>query len=85
MVMPAREDMHFRREDFVKNLVKWGLPQLAERAAQELPEDFDGVQAVAWCNRVGISLDDLLMVSMVAERLCGSILMTTAPTPSSTL
>jgi len=48
-------------------------------------EDFDGVQAVAWCNRVGISLDDLLMVSMVAERLCGSILMTTAPTPSSTL
>ena len=85
MVMPAREDMHFRRVDFVKNLVKWGLPQLAERAAQELPEDFDGVQAVAWCNRVGISLDDLLMVSMVAERLCESILMTTAPTPSSTL
>jgi hypothetical protein len=60
VVMPARADMHFRREDLVKNLVRWGLPQLAERAAQELPEDFDGVQAVAWCNRVGISLDDLL-------------------------
>ena len=59
MVMPAREDMHFRREDFVKNLVRWGLPQLAERATQELPEDFDGVQAAAWCQRVGISLDDL--------------------------
>jgi hypothetical protein len=36
-----------------------GLPQLAERAAQELAEDFDGVQAVDWCQRVGISLDDL--------------------------
>jgi hypothetical protein len=35
------------------------LPQLAERAAQELAEDFDGVQAVDWCQRVGISLDDL--------------------------
>ena len=59
MVMPAREDMHFRREDFVKNLVRWGYPQLAERAAQELPEDFDGVQAAAWAQQVGLSMDDL--------------------------
>jgi len=59
MVMPAGEDMHFRREDFVQNLVRWGLPQLAERAAQELPEEFDGVEAAAWARRVGISMDDL--------------------------
>jgi hypothetical protein len=58
--MPAREDMHLHREDVVKDLVRWGFPQLAERAAQELPEDFDGVQADAWCQRVGISVDDLV-------------------------
>ena len=59
MPLPALEDMHFRREDFVKNLVRWGYPQLVERAERELPEDFDGVQVKAWCQRVGLSLDDL--------------------------
>lgn len=60
MSMPAREDMHFRRGDVVQNFVRLGLPQLAERASRELPEDFDGVQAVAWGQRVGISVDDLI-------------------------
>lgn len=59
MPMPALGDMHFRRETFIKDLARWGYPQLAERATRELPEEFDGVEADAWAQRVGISWDDV--------------------------
>jgi hypothetical protein len=59
MVMPPLDDMHFRRENFVRDLANWGYPKLADQAARELPESFDGVQAAAWCHKVGLSFTDL--------------------------
>ena len=60
MVMPPLEDMHFRREQFAKDLAKWGYRTLAEQATQELPETFDGVQASRWCRKVGVSFTDII-------------------------
>ena len=61
MPMPAREDMHFHREDVVQNLVRLGYPQLAERARRRnYPRTSTAFRPPPGAQRVGISVDDLI-------------------------
>jgi hypothetical protein len=60
MAMPAPEDLHYTREDFARHLRNLHYPELAERAARELPVEFDGRVAMAWCDKVGLSKDEVM-------------------------
>ena len=60
MVMPARKDMHYTRDEVAERLRFVGLPKVAEQAAQELPETLDGDELYAWAERHGVTKDYLI-------------------------
>jgi len=60
MVMPKGQDLHFTRDEVVQRLHRWRLDELADMAARELPESFDGDELFAWAGRNGYSRDDLV-------------------------
>jgi hypothetical protein len=60
MGLPSGKDLHFTRDEVVQNLRMWRLEEMAEKAAQELPESFNGDELFAWMGRNGYSRDDLI-------------------------
>lgn len=55
--MAANKDMHFTRDRVVQDFREWGMPEVAELAARELPESFDGDELFVWSARNNISMD----------------------------
>jgi acyl-CoA synthetase (AMP-forming)/AMP-acid ligase II len=52
--------MPFSRQYVVDTLRRLGYTELADRAAQDLPDPVDGDQLEAWCTRHGISRDEMI-------------------------
>jgi len=59
MVMPSGKDLHFTRDEVVLRLRMVHLNELADKAAEELPETVDGDYVFAWMQKHGYTRDDL--------------------------
>jgi hypothetical protein len=59
MVMPSGKDLHFTRDEVVQRLRMVQLHELADTAAQELPETVDGDFMFAWLQQHGYTRDDM--------------------------
>lgn len=52
--------MQFTRQIVAGTLRRTGMPELADRALRELPEVVSEDEVAVWCEKVGISMDELV-------------------------